>query len=164
MKECIICLSIRRDINEQISEIYFITYPLILLKKAYECDCINSYAHNICLKNINKCPTCRKNVTKPNLYVETKFDYYFFWIFNFIKKNPLIIIKFNICCFIFLFLLLILLLLIEKNIILLSDNSKSNIVICILFFIILFSNFMIVIDEYLKKYWLYNNKTQTIES
>jgi hypothetical protein len=60
------------------------SYPIIPLSYAYGCSCHTSHAHNNCLKTITKCPTCRKQVTKPNLKVET-------WVtrpLNWIWKNP----------------------------------------------------------------------------
>jgi hypothetical protein len=66
-------------------------YPFVLLSDAYGCECKTIQAHNKCLININKCPTCRKVVSKPNLYVKTRLDYYFSWPLTVIKSNPKII-------------------------------------------------------------------------
>lgn len=46
-------------------------YPLISMNDAYDCDCINNYAHNKCLLNINKCPTCKKS-SKTKLIYQNK--------------------------------------------------------------------------------------------
>jgi hypothetical protein len=71
---CVICLSTdgKTDTEIQFKTIYnqkYANYPLLPLFKAYGCNC-KSFAHNKCLLSINKCPTCRKIVSKPNLYFD----------------------------------------------------------------------------------------------
>jgi hypothetical protein len=80
-EECFICCSVdgKSDTEKQFEMIYnqkYTNYPLLPLSKIYSCNCCTSYAHNKCLLNLNKCPTCRKVVSKPNLYVKTSYGFY----------------------------------------------------------------------------------------
>lgn len=91
-EECFICCSIHgKTQQEQIYDEFVnrknFNYPLITLKYAYNCDCKYIYAHNRCLFGINKCPTCRKRVYKPQLYVSTNYDIWFKSFFDWIKKR-----------------------------------------------------------------------------
>ena len=49
-KECFICCSDLSS-DEQFNKF---TYPLLSMSEAFDCDCLNNYAHNKCLININK--------------------------------------------------------------------------------------------------------------
>ena len=90
--ECFICCSVdgKTDTEKQIEMMYnqkYGNYPLLALSTVYNCKCQNSYAHNKCLLNLNKCPTCRKVVSKPNLYVKTSYDYYLWFLLDWVKKD-----------------------------------------------------------------------------
>jgi hypothetical protein len=99
MNECFICFTNNGIINDKEYKYLFflnnnnyknISYPLISLSNVYNCKCHNSYAHNNCLKNIYKCPTCRKGVIKPNIVIydicnKHETDYYLLKIF---VENP----------------------------------------------------------------------------
>lgn len=92
VNECFICCTKDGKTQQEITfEMAFnqkkLNYPLINLSSAYNCACINILAHNKCLLNIKKCPTCRKIVTKHNLYVKTNLDYYLKYYFDWIKKR-----------------------------------------------------------------------------
>ena len=92
-EECLICYSNDgKSDQEKSMEMMFsgkpsLSYPLISLSYIYNCNCKNNYAHNKCLFGIKKCPTCRKIVQKPNLYVKTKYDYYLKYYLDWIKKD-----------------------------------------------------------------------------
>lgn len=81
-EECLICYSNDGKSDQEkcmemfFNQKHFLNYPLIPISYAFNCNCKNKYAHNKCLFNIKKCPTCRKIVHKPNLYIKTKYDYY----------------------------------------------------------------------------------------
>ncbi len=98
MTECFICGDSKGKSEQEISD-EFVTnrrthnYPLITMTHAYGCNCVGSFAHNKCLRGIKKCPTCRKIVTKPNLYVGTRYDFLFGPLFNIIRSNLWIISK-----------------------------------------------------------------------
>ena len=90
--ECFICCTEHgKTDNEILHEYQFnrktFNYPLLQLSNVYNCNCKNNYAHNRCLYNIKKCPTCRKIVIKPNLYKKTKYDDYLQHYFNWIKED-----------------------------------------------------------------------------
>lgn len=136
--ECAICFSNDGKTETELAEGVVFNrkthnYPIISLKQAYNCECKNTFAHNKCLLNIKKCPTCRKIVPKPNLYVKTWYDYIFYFIFNHIKTNPTII------------------------------NCNKTICILILF-AQLYTGVTYLMEDYFKKYWLYNERTMKIDS
>ena len=173
-KECFICYSTGKtkedEFNEFLYNIKGMEYPLISMNDAYDCNCINNYAHNKCLLNINKCPTCRK-VAKPNLYIKTKYDYFLKYLLNWLKKDILNMTKLNwfmYCCLTFGMLVLSICALFEKeikecNIVLLKSfiNLCFSTIIVSLIFIPLY--FLIIFNDYLKKYWLYNENTKKYE-
>jgi len=170
-KECFICYSTGKTKQEELLESFYnaktMNYPLISMCDAYGCKCINNYAHNKCLLNVNKCPTCRKE-TKPKLYIKTKYDYFLKYLLNYLKKNNSNIVKLNrfmVYSLIFGLLLLGFCALYEKEI------KKSNILpkksfIKLCFSITIVSLIFIplyiftVFNDYLKKYWLYNENTK----
>jgi hypothetical protein len=83
--ECIICYSSGKNEKEELNDKFngkTFDYPLIKLSDMYNCKCI-LYAHNICLKSVIRCPTCR--------IVRTKFYFKDNFILNFFNKNQWII-------------------------------------------------------------------------
>ena len=170
-KECFICYSTGKtkedEFNEFLYNIKGMEYPLISMNDAYDCNCINNYAHNKCLLNINKCPTCRK-VAKPKLYITTRYDYYLQYLLNWLKKDILNMTKLNwfmYCCLTFGMLVLSICALFEKeikecNIVPKKSFRSLCLSICIgsLIFIPLY--ILIISNDYLKKYWLYNKNTK----
>jgi hypothetical protein len=117
------------------------------------------------LLNINKCPTCRKRVGKPNLYVKTRYDYVFGTnIFKIIKSNPKIIGSIKTICAGIVVLSLGIFFMIDKKYIGVENNYKANILFGILILIQLFSGIVLAMEDYFKKYWLYDEKKQVIES
>ena len=169
-EECFICCSVDgKTEKEKIDEIiYFdikMNYPLISLSNAYGCKCKNLYAHNKCLININKCPTCRK-VSLPNLYVITGYDYYLSYLLTWVKYDTSRIKKLNIYLICYLIFICILLLVLDENkkTVITIIPPKSNLSLC--FSIIIGSSFgfslyiLGVFNDYLKKYWLYNENTK----
>ena len=122
-----------------------INYPLLSLAEAYDCECHTSYAHNKCLLTINKCPTCRKK-SKPNLYVRTRYDYYLKFLLRWLKKDKSkILTDYNY----------MLIFLINLGSCIIYYNCNNAIKIFIIVSIYILNNFY----DYLKKYWLYNSKT-----
>jgi hypothetical protein len=166
MEECFICCTIDGKSDEELfNEICLnrkmFNYPLISLSQAFMCKCINIFAHNKCLLKLNKCPTCRKIVSKPNLYVKTKYDYIFGWVFNIIKKYPILINITIDYCIGSISIIFIIFFLINKN----TNNFIS---MNLIFFWLLFGNWsiitIIIMKDYFCKYWLYNNKLCKIDS
>ena len=170
-KECFICYSTGKtkedEFNEFIYNIKGMEYPLISMNDAYDCKCINNYAHNKCLLNINKCPTCRK-VAKPNLYIKTKYDYFLKYLLNWLKKDILNMTKLNwfmYCCLTFGMLVLSICALFEKEIKECNIVPKKSFIslclsICIVSLIFITLYILIISNDYLKKYWLYNKNTK----
>jgi hypothetical protein len=154
-KECFICCS---DLSEQNFNRF--SYPLLSMADAFNCNCVNNYAHNKCLININKCPTCRKE-SVPNLYVYTKYDYYFSPLLNWLKNDISRIEKINWFILYYLMFLycIVLILHCNKNLV----NTLISYCKMLLFFTIMitFTIYILTIfNDYLKKYWLYDFKQQ----
>ena len=170
-KECFICYSTGKTEQEELLESFYnaktMNYPLISMCDAYGCKCINNYAHNKCLLNVNKCPTCRKE-TKPKLYITTKYDYFLKYLLNYLKKNNSNIVKLNmfmVYSLIFGLLLLGFCALYEKEIKksnILPKKSFINLCFSITIVSLIFIPLYIftVFNDYLKKYWLYNENTK----
>jgi len=158
-KECFICCTHNgKSENEIKFELIFNKYnfnfPLIPLSDAYNCDCKHSFAHNKCLFSIKKCPTCRKTVLKPNLYVKSVNDYYLKYYLNWIKKDPKRIkqVEFYLLlyfCIIFLPMLGI----IEYS------KKYSLFFSVILLSVLYFGIFLYNLKDYFIKYWLYSPST-----
>lgn len=166
--ECFICCTKSgKSEHDKIMELFNnrknLAYPLISLSDAYCCECKNK-AHNKCLININKCPTCRKLVSKPKLYVKTILDLLLGPLFIIIRTNPSIIRYSNVFGAGLVILLLGIFTCIDKNIITISEtDTKYHIGLCILLAVQLFAGFICALNDYFVKYWLYNAKTGTIE-
>lgn len=152
MSECFICYT---DDGKSVEECFLDTfnhkllgYPLISMSYAYDCRCSTTYAHNRCLKNVLKCPTCRKVVVKPNLSVEIYGEKYFKWIKSNTKMWKNIVMDSAILVFIITFLNF----LNKHNVI----NLNINVLISGLL-IISVSGIVLKMDDYMNKYWLYDN-------
>lgn len=169
MEECLICFTLDGKSDREITEDIFMNrkthnYPMIPLSKAYECKCSNTFAHSKCLLGINKCPTCRKFISKPNLYVETKYDYIFGFLFRRIKAYPRLIVilkNFSGIIIIFSFGLFFAC---DKEIIVIQKNIKFAVSMALLLSIQLLAGFVFFMEDYFKKYWLYDAKTLKINS
>jgi hypothetical protein len=170
-KECFICCTIDGKSNaEQQFEMMYnqktMNYPLISLNKAYDCNCRNLHAHNKCLLSINKCPTCRKTVLKPNLYVKTKYDYYLWFLLDWIKKDNLRIDKIKWSAVIGQITLCVFLYIAGRNKEALDAiiPPKSHIALCFaivigcLHFVFVYT--FVVLGDYFNKYCLYDSKTK----
>lgn len=170
-EECFICYSTGKTEKEELDEIIYnsktMNYPLISMNKAYGCNCVNNYAHNKCLLNIDKCPTCRK-VTTPKLYITTKYDYYQQFLLNWLKKDTSNISKLNwhmFYCLIFGLLILGICALFEtklKESKILHKIPFVNLCfsICVVSLIFIPLYILTIFNDYLKKYWLYNENTK----
>ena len=185
MNDCFICCTKSGKSEQDKFQDVFLNrrtynYPLIQLSSAYGCNCSNAMAHNKCLLGIKKCPTCRKVVIKPNLYVETKFDWIFSWLFGWLKSNSKLIPKLKIWCGISCVIMFILFLMIDKQLLQFSDNWITQVILGPLghFFVVkktwiglslllgiqLIGGIVLIMEDYIKKYWLYNPKTNQIDS
>ncbi len=160
--ECFICCTDHGKSEKEILTESFDTksktmnYPIICLSYAYGCNCKTTFAHNNCLKTIFKCPTCRKEVVKPNLRVIKYPKITNNFLFNWIDKNP---IKFKqiVKIFAFIGIVIVIINLLEKN-----NYLMTSIHLQILFLVILIIMYgMIQINDYVNKYWLYNEVTKT---
>ena len=171
-EECFICCSVdgKTDTEKQFEMMYnqkYVNYPLLALSEAYNCKCQNSYAHNKCLLNIIKCPTCRKVVSKPNIYVKTSYDYWLWFLLNWIKKDISRIEKMKWCSTIYMTIMCLFLYSIDKNIgkepfeTIIPPKSIISLrfatVIGVFYFL---SIYTFILEDYFKKYWLYNPKTK----
>jgi len=169
MDDCFICCSLDgKSTQEKLMEITFNkkthSYPLVKLSQAYGCGCVGNMAHNKCLLGINKCPTCRKQVPKPNLYVQTCYDYWFGIIFIQIKKNPRLIYWTKIFGLIGMMILFGLGWLIDKKFILIQTQPtySTHITMGLLILIQFIGAICFIMDDYFKKYWLYDEKNNRI--
>jgi len=169
-EECFICCSPDgKSEQEKLFEIQFgavsINYPLLSLAKAYSCRCSTLYAHNKCLLKITKCPSCRKN-TPPNLYIETKYDYYLARLFVYLKQDTRRIRQLQMLAgygLIVIFLFMAILAYNEKaiNSIIPKKSNASlalGLLIVIPYFLILYT--LTDLYDYFKKYWLYDRDTE----
>lgn len=161
--ECFICCSDtgKTDKELEFEMLYnqkFLNYPLITMKDAFNCKCKNLYAHNRCLIKINKCPLCRKNI-KPKLYVKSNYDFWLYYFFEWIKKDISRIKKiqwFSVSCLI---LTLPILCMLDKKIIVIEPKTTLSLIFASIYGIIyFFAIFMILLNDYFKKYWLYDEK------
>lgn len=110
-------------------------YPMLSMDKAYNCKCQNNYAHNKCLININKCPTCRKE-----------------------KINIIKLKWYMMCCLVSLLVFLVLCAFNQNKIVIPKTKLSLfiSIAIGIIFYISLF--IFTTFNDYLIKYWLCNEK------
>ena len=171
-EECFICCSVdgKSDTEKQFEMMYnqkYINYPLLTLSSAYGCNCCKSYAHNKCLLNIIKCPTCRKVVSKPNIYVKTSYDYWLWFLLDWVKKDISRIEKMKRCAILYIMTMCLFLYSIDKiigkELFETIIPPKSNISLCFATVIGLFyflSLYTVILEDYLKKYWLYDSKTK----
>lgn len=169
MSECFICCTSQGKTNQEVIEEMFINkrtfgYPLVQLSCAYGCACSNNVAHNKCLLGITKCPTCRKFVNKPKLYVSSKYDYWFGYLFDKIKSCPKIIGQIKIYAAILIFISLGLAFACDKEIIVVEKNIKYMVVLGLLLLVQLVVGTILLMEDYFKKYWLYDEKTSQIKS
>jgi hypothetical protein len=166
LAECFICCSYDGKTDaEKLFEMQFnqkyMNYPLISLAQSYKCNCATIHAHNKCLLFIGRCPSCRKICT-PDLYVETKYDYYLARLFRYLKHDTRRIYQMYKMVMINLLVLMATLALLEyiKEVI----PKKSTISLCIT--VVIGCSFgvstyvLVVLDDYFKKYWLYDSKTE----
>ena len=113
------------------------------------------WAHNRCLKNIKSikniftCPSCRREIIKPHLCVKTNLD----WI----RNNPSNLKKIQIYTVSIMFIIFILNYLNEQKYIVITNNY---ILLCFIF-VLLMGTFVLFITDYITKYWLYDNITNT---
>ncbi len=148
--ECFICCT--KDGKVAYEKLFktSLDYPLITLSYAYGCTC-TLFAHNKCLKNINKCPTCRIEVKKPNLRVYTNLNknLYFSWIENNISTFKKIVD----------YIYTISIIILWSNILVIFGYIKLN--ICAKACILLSLVFLCVVlrtNDFVNKYWLYENR------
>lgn len=169
MEECFICYNHDGKSEQEYTMELFTNrkthpYPIIKLSQAYGCECVGTHAHNKCLLGIDKCPTCRKTVSKPNLYVETYYDKVFSRIFELIKSNPKLIQKLETCAVLIMFMSFGLCWLISKDLIKIEFNYKIHVIFIILLTTQLIGGICIIMKDYFKKYWLYDEKNAKIHS
>jgi hypothetical protein len=156
--ECFICCTKDgKSDNERFHEMILgkrktMGYPIISLSYAYGCCCHTSFAHNKCLQTVNKCPTCRKQVTKPYLRVDTLVNRRLGWI----RENPALY-KERLKYFYFCVGVMVLVSLGE-------NTGYLEVHPCIMGVILVFmftAQFFVILDDSLNKYWLYNDTRKT---
>ena len=171
-EECFICYSNDgKSDQEKSMEMVFsgkpsLSYPLISLSCIYNCNCKNNYAHNKCLFGIKKCPTCRKIVQKPNLYIKTKYDYYLKFYLDWIKKDTKRIKQIKHCAvFFIIFSIFLLMILSNVNKPHMKQIQKSIEIFLYPLVAISVSSlycaiFLSSLEDYFVKYWLYSHKDE----
>lgn len=166
--ECFICWSISGKTEDEIAfEKTFNTktmnYPLLSMAYVYNCKCINNYAHNKCLVNIKRCPTCRKKC-EPNLYIYTQYDNYLPFLLDWLKKDISNIEKLKVYTVYYLLFIFGLVYLFGKNKetfhMIIPPHSNISIyfatVISVSCFIAIY--LLVVFSDYIQKYWLYDKE------
>ena len=166
--KCCICYSIDgKNEKEKIFEITYnqkyMNYPLLSLSNAYNCNCHHIFAHNKCLLHINKCPSCQKPIKFPNLYVKTQYDYYLYYLFEWIKNDITRINSLRIYvlfCVIFIIYILYLFSKYKDTIdYYISIKTKIALLFAITIgFFNFISLYIVILDDYFLKYWLYDTK------
>jgi hypothetical protein len=166
LAECFICCSNDGKTDaEKLFEMQigqkFINYPLLTLSHAYKCNCNTLHAHNKCLLFISRCPSCRK-ISDPDLYVKTKYDYYLAWLFSYLKKDTRRIYKMYKVITTYLFILMAVLVLLEYTKEVIPKKSITSLCIAILISVSygVSAYVLFVLDDYFKKYWLFNSRNQ----
>ena len=160
--ECIICYSFngktdREEMLEMSMGAKSSAFPMKPLSDVYGCKCV-SLCHSRCLIQIDKCPTCRKQ-NKPNLYIKTSYDYYLYYLLEWLKNdtNNVGKLKKISCAMILLFIIICFML--DKNYISIKHNNTINLIGSIIFALIYSGAlYIIVIIDYVYKYWLYDEK------
>ena len=134
------------------------------MSNAYNCECNGNYAHNKCLLGVEKCPTCRK-VSKPKLYIFTGYDRYLWFLLDWLKRDISNFKKLNLYMIYILLFTTCLLFILDRN----KESinhimpPKSSLSLC--FAIVIGTSYggalyiIIVFNDYIMKYWLYNLKT-----
>ena len=153
-QECFICCTqdgkteVERS-RELMENRKTIGYPIISLSHAYGCRCHNSFAHNKCLRQVVTCPTCRKQVSKPNLRVDTWMNRRLCWI----RDNPALYKERLTYFFAFVLVLFFISLAAQHEYIQIHPYFMGVILLC------MFSaQFVVMLDDSLNKYWLYDEK------
>ena len=170
-KECFICYSDDGKTDaENLYEMMFnaksMAYPLISMADAYNCQCFNKYTHNKCIIGITKCPTCQKQVNKPNLYIKTKYDYYCPWLINWLKKDTNNLSSFNwfmLNIFMVVFSILAVCAFYEDTIkTVIPPRFKISLLFAVIITIGLYIPIFVftAFNDYITKYWLYNKHTK----
>lgn len=169
-QECFICCSYDgKNDTEHLHELMYNTkhmnYPLLSLSVAYNCNCRNSYAHNKCLCNINKCPTCRKVVLRPNIYVNTRYDYYLWFLLDWVKKDISRIEQMKWCAISYMLIMVVLLYMFDKHqkiidVIIPPKSIQSFCFATIIATLHCVSLYILLLNDYFTKYWLYNSKNK----
>lgn len=151
INQCVICNNIK----------YKLDYPLISIANAFDCDCdCNIKAHNKCLLNMHKCPTCDKIAIESKLYVETKYDYIFERIFKLVKKNPQLINLMEKICALVSIIALVQYFIFGQT----GNNSKKNMILYTFIFVKIIKGFSNLMKNYFIKYWLYDETNGQIQS
>lgn len=154
--ECFICCSKSGKTMQEkmLDNIHYkrLRYPLIPLSYAYGCDCKTMLAHNRCLIGVLKCPTCRKIVHKPRLCVKGNIEKYLY--LEWIKNGPKNINKIQTITVLIMFKIFVLVQLNEHKYIVITNNY----VLLSLTFIMIVGSVILMLCDYVEKYWLFNKK------
>jgi hypothetical protein len=166
-EECFICCSTGKSLKDNLFEELLskqsIDYPLLSMSYIYGCRCSTNYAHNKCMLSITKCPTCRKE-SVPKLYKYTRYDYYFPLLLFWLRQDPSHFLQLK-CYMLFCIIGTLSLQYLSNKIELVHTLVTINTNISFFFSLlsilfILFPVYILTIfSDYIKKYWLYNEKT-----
>jgi len=151
-KECFICCDSKSTFIERhflcFFNIYPLDYPIIPLEHAYSCLCKTTFVHNGCLrklKEINKCPLCRKYVNRANLHMEVYFEKYL------IPHKYSILMLINAMDFLTILLYTCIIIIIN------AKNKYFLFLFCLLHSTVLFTIYSL---EFIKRYWLYDENVK----
>jgi hypothetical protein len=149
--ECFICFEKNNITLEQrlvtgLFGIDCINHPIIPLSHAYGCSCKTIFSHNKCLKNITKCPSCRKIVNIPNLHIQLYFEKYLI-IF---QNDILTILEYSVF---FLSVICTFLIYLIEQFIGIIDNTYINFIYIAIY---IYGIYIICYSKKIKNYWLYD--------
>jgi len=141
--ECIVCW------EKYKSKFLSINYPLRPLSFYYQCQC-KTLAHNICIYEFIKCPTCNKEFI-PITIVITKYDEMIDFILNILQINHFYFIKLlkltSLFCIFTMFIMIY------------EDLTYKSIInmnyIIIRLSTCMFSSFILFTHDYINKYWIF---------
>ncbi len=160
MNECFICCTDSgKNEQERITDMYLqrrsLSYPLISLSHAYDCQCHTAFAHNCCLQSVMTCPTCRKPTSCPKLRVRSRWE----------LVVPSEWIRTNIQLFTYIQHVVAAVFFVALAVICLHDHKiivVSHMQCWVALGVANAATLVVVLlDDFMRKYWLYNPKTKT---
>ena len=160
-QECFICYGDGTSDYDKNVEVFNCSwsYPMVTLSEAYNCNCKTMLAHNRCLMRCVSCPSCRKHV-RPNLYVKSRWDYWLYYMFEFIKRNIQyfedvklsIAVVISFACYVY---IICDILIADRSSMIMVMTATIGSIFNVLLLIV------VILNDYMSKYWLYSSKKKS---